>query len=83
MVVVELPEGSGDGRQTGRVANVSAATLEAQNRIRSWLEEHGAPAASYVFDPPMAFGTFGGRCTTAVARLLRGAPGVQAVMEIG
>ncbi|MBL9021410.1 MAG: hypothetical protein JNL21_04390 [Myxococcales bacterium] len=83
MVVIELPESVSDGRQTGRFDKVNAVTLEAQNRLRAWLNEQGAARDSFSFDPPMAFGTFGGQCTEDVARLIRRAPGVQAVMEIG
>lgn len=85
MIVVQLPEGEveSDARRTGRLAHLSALTRAAQQQIEAWLARNGAPSESYAFEPPMAFGTFSARCTDAAARLLRGAPGVQAVMDVG
>ncbi len=83
MVVIDLPMPAKDVRQTERFANVSAATVEAMNRLRGWLTERGAAPDAYTFDAPMAFGTFAAVFPDDIAKLLRGAPGVQAVMEIG
>jgi hypothetical protein len=83
MVVIDLPMPPKDVRQTERFANVSAATVEAMTRLKGWLAERGTPPEAYTFDAPMAFGTFAAVFPDNIAKLLRTAPGVQAVMEIG
>jgi hypothetical protein len=81
VIVVDIPAAPANARRTDRVAKVNEATLAAQAEVRAWLEEQGVPLSEFALDPPMAFGTFAATCTDRVAKLLRGAPGVQAVLE--
>ncbi len=81
MVVVEMPAQSPDATHTARVERSKEATAEARASLARWLETEGFSGNEYELEPPAAFGTFGLVSTERVAKALRGAPGVQAVLE--
>lgn len=81
MVVVALADQGPNPRQTGKIDRATAQTRDAQSSIAEALKKAGVTPDLYVFDPPSSVGTFAAHTTDAVAKLIRGAPGVQAVLE--
>lgn len=81
MVVVVMPDQDPDARLTGKIDRQASATREAQSRIAEHLAASGIVAGAYAFDAPSVMGTFAAHTTDAVAKIIRKAPGVQAVLE--
>jgi hypothetical protein len=81
MVVVDMPGQDADSTHTARVERSKMMTRDAREVVARWLEASGLPKTEYELAPPAAFGTFGLLATERVARSLRSAPGVQAVLE--
>ncbi len=81
MVVVVMPDQDPEARLTGKIDRQTHATREAQARIAEHLSASGVVSDAYVFDAPSVMGTFAAHTTEAVAKIIRKAPGVQAVLE--
>mgnify|MGYP000134073573 CR=1 FL=1 len=81
MLVVDMPEQDRDARRTARVAKSAEATSAARDELLKWLADREFHASEYVLEPPATFGTIGMLATERVAKALRGAPLVQAVLE--
>jgi hypothetical protein len=80
MVVVKVFDDL-DGRETGRVGRSVDRTAAAQTAVIDYLVTQGIPKSAYVMAPPSSVGTFGMETTDAVAKLVRNAPHVEAVLE--
>lgn len=81
MVVVVMPDQDPEARLTGKIDRQTLATREAQARVIEHLTASGVLSSAYVLDAPSGMGTFAAHTTEAVARIIRKAPGVQAVLE--
>lgn len=81
MVVVEMPFQDRDARRTERVQRSAAVTSVARDELLKWLARQPFPPSEYVLEAPATFGTFGMLATERVAKALRSAPSVEAVLE--
>lgn len=83
LVVVALPDKDIDARQTARFAKSMELTRAARARVGEWLTSRGFGATDFELMEPEVFGTFSILTTEAVAKALRGSPGVDAVLDAG
>lgn len=81
MIVVEMPFQDRDARRTERVERSAAITKVARDELLKWLSRQPFPPSEYVLEAPATFGTFGMLATERVAKALRSAPSVEAVLE--
>ncbi len=82
-MVVAMPDKDLDAGQTARFAKSMELTRAARERVGAWLARRGFGAADFELMEPEVFGTFSIRATEAVAKALRGSPGVDAVLDAG
>jgi hypothetical protein len=63
------------------VQRSAALTSVTRDEILKWLARQPFPPSEYVLEAAATFGTFGMLATERVAKAVRGAPSVEAVLE--